>query len=214
MPLPFRRLAAACASAWLVCFALAASAQSRRGPDVVDIALAWARGGFASPVVCRFAELGARRGLRRVIIAAGPRTSEQRVDRVQFVDLDAKGAERCTDELGMDEPNVVGTIYVTHMSKRPNSDTPERDFQKDVERGPIVFEVTRGRLGIGAPGGEISALRDVDFAGAKLTLAPIKPGSDDARSIADLPGTRQLKLDVEAKDGTRVALPLVEVERR
>src|SRR4030095_7439994 len=92
--------------AWLVGAAPPALAQGRM-PDATDFALGWGRGGFASPVVCRFPD-GAKRGLRRVVIAPGPPTSEERVDRMQFFDLAADGAERCTDELGGDAPNLGG----------------------------------------------------------------------------------------------------------
>lgn len=190
-----------------------ARAQLRGLPDGADIALAWARGGYASPVVCRFPD-GAKRGLRRVIVAPGPATSEQRVDRMQFMDLAAGGAERCTDELGGDEPNIVGVLYVTHVPRRPNSDTAERDFKKDVERGPIAYQVVHGRLRIGSAGSAVDALPEVDFAGAKMQLATIAKTSDDARRLADLPGGRQLRLEIEPKSGPRIALPLVEVERR
>jgi hypothetical protein len=188
-------------------------AQPRGAPDETDLALGWARGGFTSAVVCRFPD-GAKRGLRRVIIAPGPATSEERVDRIQFIDLGAAGADGCVDELGGDEPNVVGAIYVTHKTRRPNSDTAERDFKHDVEHGPIPFDVVRGMLRVGRAGAAVETLKDVDFAGAKMTLETIRAGSDDARRIADLPGTRQLRLAIDAKDGTRLALPLVEVERR
>ncbi len=188
-------------------------AQTRGAPDETDLALAFARGGFASAVVCRFPD-GAKRGLRRVIVTAGPPTSEERVDRIQFVDLGAGGADGCVDELGGDEPNVVGAIYATHKAKRPNSDTAERDFKHDVEHGPIAFDVVRGTLRIGRAGGGADTMKEVDFAGAKMTLETIRAGSDDARGIADLPGTRQLRLAIDAKDGTRIAMPLVEVEQR
>jgi hypothetical protein len=197
----------------LLALAAAAAAQPQSGPDAVDLALAWARGGFASPVVCRFGE-EVHRGLRRVLVEAGPRTSEQRVNRVQFFDLGARGAERCHDELGADEPNVIGTLLVTHSAKRPRSDTPERDLKQDLQRGPIAYEIVRGRLRVGPAGATPDALRDVDFAGGTLALGPIAPGSDDARRIADLPGSRELRLEAEARDGTRVALPLVEVGKR
>jgi hypothetical protein len=190
-----------------------AVAQGRTGPDAVDFALAWARGGFASPVVCRFADR-AQRGLRRVVIAPGPRTSELRVNRVQFFDLEATGAERCHDELGADEPNVIGTLYVTYTARRPRSDTPERDLKQDLERGPLEFAIERGRLRIGPAAEPAASLRDVDFAGGKLELGPIAAGSDDAKRIADVPGSREVRLVAEAKDGTRVAVPLVEMEQR
>lgn len=200
-------------SALLTSTALPALAQLRGQPDAADFALAWARGSYASPVVCRFPD-GAKRGLRRVLIAPGPKTSEQRVDRMQFMDLAAAGAERCADELGAEEPNVVGALYFTYTPRRPNSDTAERDFKHDVESGAVPFEVVRGLLRIGPAGSAADTLKEVDFAGGKLRIATIPPGSDDARRIADLAGGRRLRLEVEAKDGTRLGLALVEVERR
>jgi hypothetical protein len=213
MPISFVRGLAWLAPAAALLLAATGAAQSRGAPDATDLALAWARGGFASPAVCRFGDR-ARRGLRRVLIAPGPRTSELRVDRVQFFDLAAKGAERCLDELGAEERNVIGTLYVTHVPKRPRSDTPERDLKQDLERGPLVFPVVRGRLRVGPASAAAETLPEVDFAGGTLRLGLIEPGSDDARRIADVPGLRQLRLEAEAKDGTRIAFPLVEVERR
>jgi hypothetical protein len=198
---------------WIAAACGVAAAQGRTGPDAIDFALAWARGGFASPVVCRFADR-AQRGLRRVVITPGPRTSELRVNRVQFFDLEATGAERCHDELGGDEPNVIGSLYVTYTARRPRSDTPERDLKQDLERGSLEFEIVRGRLRIGPPAEPAAAPRDVDFAGGKLSLGPIATGSDDARRVADVPGSREVRLVAEAKDGTRVAIPLVEMEPR
>lgn len=188
-------------------------AQTRSGPDAVDLALAWSRGAFASPVVCRFGER-AERGLRRVLIATGPRTSEQRVNRVQFFDLDATGSTGCLDELGAQEPNVIGTLYVTHKSRRPHSDTPERDLKQDLARGPLEYEIVSGRLRVGPASQPSDALRDVDFAGGTLRIGMIEPNSDDARRIGDLPGLRQLRLEAIADDDTHVVVPLVEVGRR
>lgn len=208
--LPLRGLSLALGA---LAFAASSHAQSRGGPDATDLALAWARGGFASPAVCRFGQ-DAERGLRRVLIAPGPRTSEQRVNRLQLFDLGAKGAESCRDELGAEEVNAIGSIYFTHMPKRPRSDTPDRDLKQDLERGPLAFQVVRGRLRVGPASAATAELREVDFAGASLELGVIEAGSDEARRIADIPGARRLRLEIEAKDGTRIVLPLVEVERR
>lgn len=200
----------------LVSLALAPSvvaAQMRSGPDTVDLALAWSRGAFASPVVCRFGER-AERGLRRVLVAKGPRTSEQRVNRVQFFDLEAAGSNGCVDELGAEELNVIGTLYVTHKPRRPHSDTPQRDLEQDLERGPLEYPIVSGRLRVGSAANPPDALRDVDFGGGTLRLGIIEVNSDDSRRIADLPGKRQLRLEAVAKDATRVVVPLVEVERR
>jgi hypothetical protein len=183
------------------------------GPDAVDFALGWARGGYASPVVCRFGD-EVQRGVRRVVIAPGPRSSAQRVDRITFFDLGATGASRCHDDLGAEEPNVVGTLLISYTAKRPRSDTPQRDIEQELKSGPLVFDVASGRLRIGSAAAAPESLREVDFAGGKLRLGELAPGSDEARRLGDFASPRRLHLDAEAPDGTRVGMPLADFERR
>lgn len=201
--------------AWLVLAAsLAATpALAQQGPDTVDLALAWARGGFASPVICRFGDK-VERGIRRVVIGPGPRSAPQRVDRVSFVDLGASGGTRCRDELGVEEKNVAGSLLITYTPKRPRSDTPQRDLELEMKSGPLPFAIVAGKLRIGDATVPTESLPEVDFEGGKLSLAIIERGSDDARRLGDLAGERRLRIEVEAPDGTRFGLPLVEYERR
>jgi len=183
------------------------------GPDAVDFALGWARGGYASPVVCRFGE-EVQRGVRRVVIAPGPRSSAQRVDRITFFDLGATGASRCHDDLGAEEPNVVGTLLVSYTTKRPRSDTPQRDIEQELKSGPLLFDVESGRLRIGSAASAPESLREVEFAGGTVRLGEVAPGSDEARRLGDFASQRRLHLDAVAPDGTRVGMPLAEFERR
>ena len=183
------------------------------GPDAVDFALAWARGGYACPLVCRFGE-EVRRGVRRVVIAAGPRSSPQRVDRITFFDVGATGASRCHDDLGAEEPNIVGTLLVSYTVKRPRSDTPQRDIEQELKSGPLVFDVASGRLRIGSATAAPESLREVDFAGGRVRLGELAPGTDEARRLGDFASPRRLHLDAEAPDGTRIGLPLADFERR
>ncbi len=183
------------------------------GPDAVEFALAWARGGFVSPVVCRFGE-EVQRGVRRVVIGPGPRSSAQRVDRIQFFDIGAVGASRCHDDLGAEEPNIVGTLLISYTAKRPRSDTPQRDIQQELKAGPLVFDIVSGRLRVGAAGAPPASLPDVEFAGGKLRIGDVAAGSDDARRLGDFATPRRLRLDAEAPDGTRIGVVLAEIERR
>ena len=183
------------------------------GPDAVEFALAWARGGYASPVICRFKE-DVRRGLRRIVIGPGPRSSAQRVDRIQFFDIGASGASRCHDDLGAEEPNLVGTLLVSYTAKRPRSDTPQRDIEQELKAGPLSFDIVSGRLRIGAATAPPESLPDVDFAGGKLRIGEVAEGSDDARRLGDFTSRRRLRLDVEAPDGTRIGIVVAEFERR
>jgi hypothetical protein len=181
--------------------------------DIVDLALGWARGGFASPLICRFGD-SVHRGIRRIVVTPGPRTSPERLVRVQFFDLDARDAVHCDNELGGDEPNVIGALYLTYVAKRPRSDTPERDFKEELGSGALTYPIVRGALRVGPVQAAAEGLRLVDFSGGKAELRTIKPGSDNARRLGDLPGNRRMLLELDASDGTHLAFPMVEYESR
>lgn len=213
MSVPRPKLAALCAIAASLAVSSASAQQGSGGPDIVDLALGWARGAFASPVVCRFDDK-VERGIRRIVIAPGPRSVERRVDRINFVDLGASGGTRCLDELGAEEQNVVGTLFVTYTAKRPRSDTPQRDFDQEMKSGPLAFSIVSGKLRVGSATLPSESLPEVDFEGGKLLLGPVEHGSDDARRLSEFEGERRLRLDAESPSGVRFQMPLVEYERR
>jgi hypothetical protein len=193
---------------------LCASPPARaRAPDLVDLVLGYARGSWRSPVLCTFGGV-ARRGLRRVLVVAGPPQSEQRVDRLTFFDLEAREAERCSTALGGEAPNVIGSLLLGYTPLRPRSDTPERDFREALRAGALALHVVGGRLRIGPTSAAPDALPQVDFAGGRAELAPVEPGSDAARVLRDFGPRRSVWLRLEAADGTRLELPLVEFEPR
>jgi hypothetical protein len=191
----------------------AAGLLAASGPDLVDLVLAWSRGGFRSPLVCSFADQ-TRQGLRRLLIAPGPPQSERRVNRLTFFDLDAQAAQHCSNGLGADEPNIVGTLMLGYTSKRPHSDTPQRDFDQELRGGHIDFEIVAGGLRVGPVAAPTQSLPEHDFTGGTARIAVIDPGSDEARLLLELGPRRRLQLTLEARDGTRLMLPLVEFEHR
>jgi hypothetical protein len=193
----------------------AASGQPGAGgvPDTADLALAWARGGFASPVICRFGD-EVKRGLRRVVIAPGPRSAVRPVDRVTFVDLGASGGTRCHDELGAEEPNIVGSLLISYTPKRPRSETPQRDLEQELKSGPLRFDIVSGKLRVGDATQAVESLPEVDFEGGTLLLGNIARGSDDARRLGDFATERRLHLEIEPQDGAGFAMPLALYERR
>lgn len=213
MSFPRLRLAAWFAIAASIAASPASAQQGGGGPDTVDLALAWARGGYASPVICRFGDK-VERGIRRVVIGPGPRSALQRVDRVSFVDLGASGGTRCHDELGVEEKNVAGSLLIAYTPKRPRSDTPQRDLEQELKSGPLPFAILGGKLRIGDATQPPESLPEVDFEGGKLWLGIIERGSDDARRLGDFTSERRLRIEVESRDGTRFGMPLVEYERR
>lgn len=206
---PVARLAAALA----LLAAVAAPAPASAGPGVTDYVLAWLRGGWRSPLLCTFAG-ETRQGVRRIVITEGPRQVERPVDRITFSALEAQGAERCRNPLGGDAPNLAGSLLVGYTPRRPHSDTPERDFQRLLKEGRFDLEIVAGRLRMGATSEAPGALPEVDFAGGRAEVGEIAEGSDAARVLVDFGPRRRLWLALEAPDGTRVELPLVQFERR
>lgn len=201
------------AAALLAALLLAVPAPAGAAPDVVDLVLAWLRGGWRSPLLCTF-DGQPRQGVRRVVIAPGPPQSERRVARITFTTLEARDAERCRNPLGGDAPNLVGQLIVTYTPKRPRSDTPQRDFEQLLREGRFALEVVRGRLRLGPTSEAPEALPEVDFTGGRAEVGEIPPGSDVARTLVDFGPRRRLWLALESPDGTRIELPLVQFERR
>jgi len=207
---PARALRSRLAAALL---ALAWAAPVAAAPDETDLVLHWLRGGWRSPLLCTFAGQPVQ-GVRRVVIAPGPPQSERRVDRITFSALDAGDAERCRNPLGGDAPNLIGSVLVGYTPKRPHSDTPQREFEQKLKAGHLQLEVVAGRLRVGPTSAAPDSLPEVEFAGGRAEVGEIPPGSDVARTLVDFGPRRRLWLALEAPDGTRVELPLVQFERR
>jgi hypothetical protein len=174
--------------------------------SVNDLAVDWARGRFASPVVCTFDGEPAR-GMRRVTISAGATHSRPRLARIQFKDIEAEDASRCISDMGRSVPNIRGSLEIHLAGTRPR-DTAMRDFKSELRRNyGFEFVVASGRLQI-EPIGSDSEAQVVDFKGGTAGLFEVRPGSDAARLLADFSSPRKIFLSVEAKDGTRIEIPL------
>lgn len=192
---------------------LPATPRAAGEPDIVDMALGWTRGTWSSPLVCSL-EGASVRGLRRVVIARGPRRSLRRANRIDFHDLQADGAERCSSALGGEQINLVGGAMFTYEPRRPGSDTPKRDFSVELRRGALEFAIKSGTIRVGPVNAPRDTLRAVDFAGGRLLVKEIPPGSDLDRLLLEFGPQRKLELVIEAPDGTRFEMPLVALRRR
>lgn len=188
-----------------------AAAQSG-GPDLNDLALRWVRGRYASPIVC---EIGGQpvRGLRRVVVTPGSRDARPPGGRIIFVDIDAGEAQRCVTALGDDAPNVVGRLEF-YLPGRSRPDTASRDFAIALRReGGFAYDVREGQLRIESVG-DGSAPRVVDFRGGQARIHQVRPATDAARLLGDLPSPRKLLLELEAPDGTKLRFPLALMAER
>lgn len=185
----------------------AAQVGGPREPDLVDLALAWARGDYRSPIICEF-DGTPRRGLRRVLIASGPAERYRRSDEIRLFDLEPENATRCFDELRGDAPNLIGRVWITlESASRP--DTARRDFRALLEReGGVSYRVERGRVQLREVGGKAST-REVDFRGGTAHLTEIAATSDAGRLLAEFGPRPKRRLELAAPDGTRIVLDLV-----
>jgi len=172
-----------------------------------DFAVDWARGRFASPVVCIF-EGEPTRGMRRVTISAGPVHARPRVARVQFKDIEAEEASRCTSDLGHSVSNVRGTVEI-HLAATQPRDTAMRDFKSELRRNHgFEYVISSGRLRFDPIGEAPGKTQTVNFQGGTAGLFEIRPGSDAGRLLADFSSPRRVLLTLEAKGGKRLEIPL------
>ncbi len=186
-------------------------AGSQRAPDidVRHLALTWARGEYRAPLTCDI-DGAPRRGLRRVIVSAGPRHTREPSNRLSLFDLEVPEGTRCYTETGQVEPNAIGSIYFS-LEGYTRPDTAQHDFQAELRReGGFDFSVRKGRLRLGPASEAPETLPEVDFAGGRLKISRVKPHTDAFRRLAGYGAPRMLLLRLEAPDGTRVDLDLIQ----
>ena len=186
--------------------ASAARAQAA-APDFNAMALDWSRGRWVSPLLCEIGDEPVR-GIRRLLIAPGPRQVSPPVNRLTFRPLEADAASRCFTALGAAAPDVVGSLQFRH-DRRVSADTLEREFKAALRRDHgFEFKILSGRLRIAEVGKPEEAARTSDFSGGRARFRSVEPSSDAARLLADIESPRKLSLELEAPDGTRIELPL------
>jgi hypothetical protein len=189
----------------------AAVAQSpgRLSPGLNELALEWIRGEYRAPLICEIDGVP-HRALRRVLVSPGPRRAQTPMNRLALFDLEAPEGTRCHDETGVEQPNAIGSLALA-LELRSRPDTAQRDFEAALRRkGGFEFKIRTGMLRLGAPGETASALREVDFSGGKAAIRKVERGSDTFRRLADFGQRRKLSLVLEAPDGTRLSLDLVQ----
>ncbi len=192
--------------------ALPASSQTAPSVSLNDLALDWATGEYVSPIVCKM-EAGPVRGLRRVRIERGPKSTVPHISRIIFKDIEADEALRCFTELGADAPNLLGSLDIRHsVTKR--RDTVFRDFKSELRRNHgFEFDVIRGALAISKILEGEDETHRVDFKRGKARIHLARSASDFARLLADFSSPRKVVLELESRDGFVLKLPLALVDR-
>lgn len=179
------------------------------GPGLNELALEWSRGEYRAPLICEI-DGHPYRALRRVLVGPGPPHGLTALNRLALFDLEAPEGTRCHDEKGVEQPNAIGSLALA-LEVRSRPDTAQRDFDIALRReGGFEFRIRAGRLRIGPPGEEASSLREVDFRGGTAEIRKVERGSDAFRRLAEFGQRRKLSLTLEAPDGTRLSLDLVQ----
>jgi hypothetical protein len=211
-----RWFAAASPAALVAAFAgflLAAPAAAQEAPTLADMAIDWARGRYATPVICEFDGKPVR-GIRRILIAPGPPRQRPAVAKIVFVDLDAGEASRCFTELKADTPNLTGSVQI-RLEGTWRPDTAERDFRDQLRRKQgFEYQIAAGGLRIQRVQQPRAEARAVDFQGGSAVLRTLDPASDLGRLVAGFDSPRKLLLELSATDGTKLAFPLYMTDAR
>ena len=178
-------------------------------PGLNQLALEWIRGEYRAPLICEI-EGVPYRALRRILVGPGPRSARTPMNRLTLFDLEAPEGTRCHDETGGEQPNAIGSLALV-LDARARPDTAQRDFKVALRKqGGFEFQISTGRLRVGAPGDSASALREVDFSGGTAEVRKVDRGSDAFRRLAEFGDRRKLSLRLEAADGTRLSFDLVQ----
>lgn len=203
------RIAAALLALLLSQATLAQPPLGAEEPGVTELALEWIRGEYRAPLICEI-EGVPYQALRRVLVSPGPRHARLPMNRLALFDLEAPAGTRCHNETGAEQPNAIGSIALT-LETRSRPDTARRDFETALRRdGGFEFQIPTGRLRLGEPGKPIGELSEVDFSGGTARIHKVERGTDAFRRLAEYGDRRKLTLEIEAKDGTRLRLDLVQ----
>ena len=179
----------------------AARAPAQPMLDLNQMALQWTLGAWASPLICEGGE-HSQRGLRKVTVASASRDLIPPSNRLTFYPMGIPAEVHCYLDTGEGQPEVSGSI-VYHLESVSRPDLAGHDFQQTLQRlGGFDFTIRSGSLQIDG--------KKVDFAQGKARFEPVRPGTDSFRRLQDIQSPHKLALTLEAKDGTRLTLDLVQ----
>ena len=193
----------------------ATTAGAQSSPDLNMMAIQWASGEFAAPVIC---EIGgeAVRGIRRLTIEPHQDRDRKIVALLRFIDMEVEGAGRCFDTLGRAMPNLIGKLYL-RVPGRSRPDTARRDFRHALERDKaFTFEVVRGALKVRDVTLPPSEPRVEDWRGAEVRISIVTPASFADRELAPFRSPRKALMELKRREGLALELPIFEAphERR
>jgi hypothetical protein len=177
------------------------------------LALQWIRGEYRAPLICVLDGVH-HQALRRLLVRPAPKKLGRPLASLTFFDLDAPPETPCTAVTGGDAPNILGTL-ILDSDARTDEDTGMHDFKTNLAReGGYEYRIESGRLKLVPTEPAEPDARIVDFARGTARFYKVNPGADAYRRLVDFVPRRMLTLELEARDGTRLAFDLVQFDVR
>lgn len=191
-------------------------ASAQDGASMQELSIEWVRGRYGSPVICQL-EGNPVQGMRRLHITPGPHHVRPPVAKVIFVGMKVEQATRCFTQLEKSVPDILGSLQLRYPGPE-RRDTATRDFKHTLRREKgIEFDIAAGVLSLRVVGTSDEAEaseRRVDFRGGKARFVEVRPGSDAERMLAAINSPRKLDVQIVARDGTTIRLPIFLAEGR
>ncbi len=212
----FRRLARTSALTLAVVAAgLLGSAplRAQTGPTLQDLAVAWASGSYGSPLICEI-DGEPVRGMRRLQITPVLQKGRPTEAKITFVEMDVPPETRCFNDLGITAPNIAGWIRLRLLGTS-HPDSAKRDFKQKLKReGGIEFDVPAAHVRTQSTRDATRVWKPLRLRGGEAFMRLVRPGSDNARLLADFDSPRKLSLELQSDEGQTIALPLFLTETK
>ncbi len=194
-------------------------ATARAQQDLNGLVVQWAKGSYASPVICTMkrtetTESKSLRGIRRVELDRKLRHGRDLVATLEFVDMEVDDATRCFDATAHAISNLVGKLEL-RVPGASHPETARSDFRSLLKRKKgFEFEVIAGKLRAQEVTDPPSTFRPVNVSRATVSLTAISPGMDAARELAEFSSPRKTMLELKLRGGEVWRIPLFQTFSR
>ncbi|MFQ5696741.1 MAG: hypothetical protein ACE5IL_00455 [Myxococcota bacterium] len=175
MRLPLLASPANLVLALLVMAALVPSppARAQSQPRRVELPIAfyavqYLRGRFEMPVLCTRDDGEVVRVEESLTFKPSRNRDANQTLRVTFFGLPWEGMQRCYNVALGRIPDRRGVIFIRYANLEKRPDVGLRDFQRDLQRGPLEYRVVGGSLRIREVGSGAAEGRKVDFSGRSV----------------------------------------------
>jgi hypothetical protein len=188
-----------------------APAQGRKAEIPIPVlATMFLEGRFRMPVTCTRTDGAQVEVEESVSFRPAVNRDGTQTLRMTFYGLAGSDLERCYNLVYPSIPDRRGVLYVSYSSRDRRGDTGVKNFTRAIQRGPLEYVITGGRLHIRDPDQAKEEARVVHFDGRStpLLVALVPQDSDPDKLLGKAPVVRgriarKLMLRFEGPDGLR-----------